>query len=74
MAKYCSKECKEIGVICDFCKYYDYNGEDLIENGITFPGAIYVGKGYCNYHKIKQNPEAGCNNYICCSYNLKEKK
>ncbi len=56
MAKYCSKECKELGAVCDFCKYYDFNADS---------SGCYVGKGYCNYHKVKQNPEAGCNDFVC---------
>jgi len=73
MAKYCSKECEEIGAVCDFCKYYDYNGKDFIdENGKVHKEAIYVGRGYCRLHKEKRDPGDGCNDFVC-QY-IKEKK
>ena len=53
MAKYCSKECELYGAVCDFCKYYHYNGEDVIREGTVYKN-VYTGKGYYNYHKVKK--------------------
>ena len=64
MAKYCSKECELYGAVCDFCKYYHYNGEDVIREGTVYKN-VYTGKGYCNYHKVKKDPGEGCNEFIC---------
>jgi len=63
MAKYCSKECEEIGVICDFCKYYKFGVDD---NG------YFVGDGWCKLHKKRYDIEYGCNDFIC--HRIKEKK
>ena len=65
MAKYCSKECEEIGAICDFCKYYDYNGEDIIEDDKVYKDALYVGKGFCRLYKKQRDPHEGCNDFVC---------
>ncbi len=62
MAKYCSKECEQVGAVCDFCIYYDFNAD---EHG------NYVENGYCNYHKEKRDPEQGCEDFVC--YLVKEK-
>lgn len=43
-------------VICDFCAYYDFNGN---EEG------CYIDKGYCNRHKKHKDPYDGCNQFIC---------
>ena len=72
MPKFCSKECEEIGAVCDFCKYYDYNGKDLVgEDGKIYKQAIYVGKGYCRLHKEHRDPYEGCNDFVC--FKIKEK-
>jgi len=41
--------------ICDFCKYYDFNGN----NG------CYMGEGYCNFHKQKRDPNEQCEDFHC---------
>ena len=62
MAKYCNKECEEVGVVCDFCIHFDFNADDK-EN--------YTEDGYCNYHKEKKDPSEGCSEFVC--FNIKEK-
>jgi len=46
--------------ICDFCKHYDFNGEEYPDGAI-----VYVGKGYCNKHNKQSDPDDGCNHYVC---------
>ncbi len=71
--KYCSKECEKIGPVCDFCKYYNYNGEDLYRDGKTYKGAIYTGEGWCDYWKDWKDPSDGCEKFICEFIKKKEK-
>jgi len=47
--------------VCDFCKHFDFNGED--RGGKH--GTIYVDKGYCNFHKRRTDPEKGCSDFHC---------
>ena len=56
MAKYCGKECKQLGGICDFCEYYDYNGDK---------DGCYIGKGYWGLHKKQIDPHYECNDFVC---------
>ena len=70
--KYCSKECELYNGICDFCKYYDYNGKDLVKDGKTYHGAIYTQAGWCRLHKRRQEPSDNCSNFEC--YNVKGEK
>lgn len=58
MAKYC-KTC--VGNICDFCKWYDFNGD---EEG------CYTGDGYCRHWHQLSDPADGCGQFVCKS--LKE--
>jgi len=61
--KTCGPEC---GAICDFCKHFDYNGEDLkLEDGRVIKGALYVNKGYCNWFKQRTEPEYDCEHFEC---------
>jgi len=59
MSKFCSKGCKDIGEICDFCRLYNFNSDI---NG------VYIGKGYCTYWEHPREPEDGCKEFICRSY------
>ena len=58
MAQFCCDMCKYIGSICDFCKFYNFNGD---KNG------VYNGRGYCEKFKVYKEPEqgVGCEEYIC---------
>ena len=58
MAKFCSEHCEETGAICDFCKFYDFNGDE--------EGA-YTGDGHCNKFDVQKDPEdgLGCEEFIC---------
>jgi len=68
--KHCSKECEKYCDVCDCCKYFDYNGKDLIEDNKTFKGAINAANGWCRFHKKKKNPWDICEEFIC--ENVKE--
>ena len=58
MAKFCSEDCERQGAICDFCKFYDFNGD---EDG------AYTGEGWCNKFGKQKDPEEGwnCDKFIC---------
>ncbi len=56
--KFCDKECFPI---CDFCKFFDFNGD---ENG------TYINLGCCNFHKENRDPTSQCDEFICM--NIKE--
>ena len=59
--------CVDVGV-CDFCKYYAFNGEDWLDaNGELWKGAIYVDKGKCEHpeHLRAAEPHDGCNDFHC---------
>lgn len=62
MPKFCSKECEEQGTICDFCEFYDFNGD---ENG------AYTGDGWCNKFNIQKEPFEGynCEEFVCFRIN-----
>ncbi len=57
--KYCNKECKEVGPICDFCRFYNFNSDKY---------GIYIGKGYCVRLENRKEPEDGCKYFICMNY------
>ncbi len=59
----CPKCDTKDGAVCDFCCYYQLNDEMGIEYGQTV--SVYVGKGFCEFHKRKQDPEDGCNDFKC---------
>lgn len=59
----CTHDCQ---AACDFCVFFDYNGEDLIDfDGQVWSGALYVGKGYCNFHKRDTDPGWECDDFCC---------
>jgi len=61
--KKCSPDCQ---AACDFCVFFDYNGEDLVdENGKIYPGALYVGNGHCALHDRHTDPGWECGDFCC---------
>ena len=54
MMEKCNKNCF---ALCDFCKHYSYNGEDLVQDGKLFKRAIYTGNGHCNFHNTHKDHE-----------------
>lgn len=51
----CSDECEQ-GACCDFCIYYDFNGNE--------EGA-YTGEGWCDYLDEQSDPGDVCENFYC---------
>ena len=47
--------------VCDFCKHYQYNGEDVGGKH----GPVYVDKGCCGLHFLRSDPEDGCKYFHC---------
>ena len=59
MAVYCSFDCAYIGAVCDFCKHYNFNGDDK---------GCYTGEGWCNFHHLQKDPDQSCpNDFYCAS-------
>ncbi|MFY0516280.1 hypothetical protein ACOMCU_00420 [Lysinibacillus sp. UGB7] len=58
MAKYCGKECEEMGGVCDFCNHYtdDYKGTDK----------GFAGEGLCTKKNIKVVAHDGCDDDFHC--------
>jgi len=50
------KDCEDEWAICDFCKFYNFNG--------TRSGA-YQGLGYCTLLKVGKDPGDGCKRFHC---------
>ena len=61
MSKFCNRECKDDGSVCDFCRFYNFNS--------NVDGA-YIGKGYCTWWEHSREPEDGCNEFICMNYKV----
>ena len=61
MSKFCNKECKEVGPICDFCRLYNFNSDI---------SGVYVGQGYCTFEDKRREPEDGCPYFICMNYKV----
>jgi len=54
--------CHTMPIVCDFCRHHRFNGE---ASGGRY-SLIYVGKGFCEFHKRKQDPEdSGCDDFYC---------
>ena len=70
--KACSKECREITNICDFCQYYEFRGKGFIKNGIIYRDAVYTGDGWCIKHQAQKEPNDSCKYFYCA--NLKPLK
>jgi len=47
--------------ICDYCKHYQFNGED--RDGKH--GPVYVDKGCCSLHFLRSDPHHGCEYFYC---------
>lgn len=65
MKRFCSKACEVVGAVCDFCIFYDFNGDD---------DGCYTGDGYCRFHQKQIDPEEGCADFICFRVKDKENK
>lgn len=64
--KLCKHNCV---AACDFCVHFDFNGEDLVEdNGRVWPGALYVGKGWCRLYQRPMDPGQMCADFECIHY------
>lgn len=51
------KDCYEPSpAVCDFCKHYAFNGNELGE---------YTGDGFCNLHRQQRDPADGCREFHC---------
>ena len=61
MSKYCNKDCKEVGPVCDFCRLYNFNP------GL---GGVYTDRGYCVVKEQFMQPEDGCSEFICMNYKM----
>lgn len=57
--KFCNKECREVGPICDFCRFYNFNSDIY---------GAYINKGYCVLQDKRMEPEDGCKWFICMNY------
>ena len=55
--------------VCDFCKHYQFNGED---HGGKH-GPVYVDKGCCMLHFLRSDPGDGCEYFYCFRVDNKEK-
>ncbi len=53
---YCDKCVGEHGACCDFCKFYDFNGNS---------DGAYTGEGYCNKCIEPKDPENVCSKFHC---------
>ena len=51
----CSDDCYPI---CDFCKYYRFNGDEC---------GCYIGEGFCNLCQEPRDPWEGCDDFYCFS-------
>lgn len=56
MPTYCDGCIKDKIYCCDFCKHYDFRGD---ENG------AYTGDGWCNLHTKQIDPEDECDDFYC---------
>ena len=58
MAIFCNAVCEQDGSICEFCKFYDFNGNE--------EGA-YTGNGWCNKFNKQKEPYQGygCSEFVC---------
>jgi len=67
MATLCSDKCH---ITCDFCKHYRFNGEDMDGK----PGPIYVDKGCCSLHFMREDPDGGCDYFHCFRANKRDRQ
>lgn len=59
MAKYCGKDCEDMGPVCDYCTHFDYNGTQ---------DGVYTGNGFCRNGNKPTEPEFGCDDFECFQY------
>lgn len=61
MAKFCGKDCEEVGSICDFCIHYQDEYRDIQNNG------LFAGEGICDIDGSETDAASGynCENYEC---------
>ena len=71
MSKFCSKECKDIGSICDFCTNYRDEYRDIRKMKDKF-----AGDGICSIDKSKvfASDGYGCDNFVCFKINKSQEK
>ena len=50
---------------CDFCVFFEFNGEADTFQGKVWPNAVYVGKGYCRKFDMCADPGSGCSEFVC---------
>ena len=58
--KTCSKS-----PVCDFCIFFEYNGDEYTDDRGAWPNAVYVGKGYCRKFDMNTDPSGGCDEFKC---------
>jgi hypothetical protein len=51
--------------VCDFCLYFEYNGEPIEHDAKVWDNALYVEKGYCRKHDMCADPGGGCDDFKC---------
>ena len=57
--------CDEGPDICDFCMYYNFNGEWYANGSDGFHGPVYVEEGYCRLTGCYSDPMDNCDNFHC---------
>ena len=61
MSEHCTDDTSGCPIVCDFCAFFDFNGN---EHG------WYMGNGWCRLHQKKKDPISGCNDFEC--FTIKE--
>ena len=51
--------------ICDFCMYYNFNGEWYADGNDGFHGPVYVDEGYCRLTGCYSDPSDICDDFHC---------
>ena len=49
-------ECDSRAICCDHCSYFEFNGD---------AEGCYTDNGWCRFHKRKEWPGGGCEEYVC---------
>jgi hypothetical protein len=58
MAVFCSKECEEVGAICDFCIHYKDDNEGTDKG--------FAGEGHCEVSKERVSACDYCDEHFHC--------
>lgn len=53
---FCKNCVGEDGACCDFCRYYDFNGNEK---------GYYMGNGHCQKHDKRSDPGDVCDDFYC---------